>query len=158
MDICMPEIGKTIDITAKEFKNLVTILFGHHGDIEINSFCEEGRGISSDNMFLYYLKISKDRARELFNEEEFEEFQDDGELHIATWQTGGGLIVDYSMTRKLLVWAAHTYPNPQPCVNCDIYKERVEQVGEENWAMHGTCQICIVGDSWINFTMKIEEE
>lgn len=152
----MLEIGKETTITSKNFRNLVTLLFGRHGNIGVSYFREDGKGVSSDDMFLHYLNVFKNSAKELFNEEELEEIQDDSEIHIATWQDGKGWIVDHSMTRKLLIWAAHNYNQPQPCVNCDVYKEKIQSMGEDNWAMNKVCQECITGVGWMNFRMKIE--
>lgn len=176
----MIEIGKETTISAGNFKNLITLLFGRHGDIEIDGFNEEGKGISKDDMTLYYLKMTESKAKDMFNDADFEIFQDeDGDFHIATWQNGKGWIVDYSIIRRLLIWAAHAYPDPQPCVNCDVYRVIVDTlrksgitvkdtslpyistgriVGESNRNTNETCEVCIMGDGWKNFTMEIQEE
>jgi len=155
----MLEIGKEGVITSKNFRNLITLLFGRHGDIEVGYFNERGEGTSSDDMFLHYLKMSESRAKELFSDAEFETFlEEDGEFHIATWQDGKGWIVDHSLTRRLLIYAAHSYEYPQPCINCDIHKERSKSVGKDNWAMNKTCQECIGETGWPNFTIEIQEE
>ena len=106
MVIKMPGIGTRSTISSRDFRNLITLLFGRHGDIEVGYFNERRERTSVDDMFLFYLKIPESKARKLFSEEEFEDLQDDGKLHVATWQDGKGWIVDYSMTRKLLIWAA----------------------------------------------------
>jgi len=155
----MLEIGKGTVIDGVDFKKLITLLFGRHGNIGFETFSEEGEGISSEEMQLFYLKISKSHAKELFTESEFELFlEEDGEFHIATWQGGKGWIVDFSITRRLLTYAAHSYETPQPCINCEIYKKRVEQVGKDNWTMNKICQECICGTGWPNFEIDIQEE
>ena len=110
---------------------------------------------------LYYVHLDEDVAKEVMDPEDFDLLKDDGdfEMHIATWESGVGWIVDYTGMRKLLIRIAHTYEHPQLCINCDVYKEQVEKVGKDHWAVNKTCQDCICGNNgWPNFTMVIQEE
>lgn len=150
----MPEIGTEVNMTYDQFKEMNIVLFARHGNLEIDVYAEMDR-----EMHLVYLNPFQNTL-EMFTSDKLNDVKADDEylIHLSTWQDGKGWIVDYSMTRKLLMFAAHTYENPQPCINCDVYKENVEKMGEDHWAKHKTCQDCITGQAWPNFTMEIEEE
>ena len=160
----MLEIGKHHRLTKKEFEHRLVEVFMRMGRMSKgkhteNTLDKDGEPTTS-HMTLYHVHLDESVAKEVMNPGDFNLLKDDGdfEMHIATWESGAGWIVNYTGIRKLMIKMAHTHPEPQPCMNCDIYKKRIEQVGKDNWAMNETCEICIMSDGWKNFTMEIEEE
>ncbi len=161
----MLEIGKHHRLTKNELENHLVGVFmkmgrmskGRHTE---NTLDKDGEPITS-LMTLYHVHLDEDVAKEVMDPGDFDLLKDDGdfEMHIATWESGVGWIVDYTGIRKLMIKIARADAEPQPCVNCDVYKEQVEKVGKDHWAVNKTCQDCICGnDGWPNFTMEIQEE
>lgn len=165
MDLSVLEIGKHYRLAKKGFENRLIQIFLRMGRMSKRKHTENTLGkddeLTTSLMTLYYVHLDEDVAKEVMDPGDFDLLKDDGdfEMHIATWETGVGWIVDYSGMRKLLINIAHTYEHPQLCINCDVYKEQVEKVGKDHWAVNKTCQDCICGnDGWPNFTMEIQEE
>lgn len=160
----MLEIGKHYRLPKKDFENRLIEVFmkmgrmskGRHTE---NTLDKDGEPTTS-LMTLYHVHLDEDVAKEVMDPGDFNLLKNDGdfEMHIATWESGVGWIVNYTGIRKLIIKIARAYPEPQPCVNCDIYKERIERVGKDHWAVNETCEVCIMGDGWKNFTMNTQEE
>ena len=161
----MLEFGKHHRLAKKEFENHLVEVFMRMGRMSKgkhieNTLDKDGEPTTS-LMTLYHVHLDEDVAKEVMDTGDFDLLKEDGdfEMHIATWESGVGWIVDYTGMRKLMIKIAHTYENPQPCINCDVYKEKTELVGmEPHWAGNKTCQDCICENGWPNFTMEIREE
>ena len=159
------EVGKHYRLARVGFETRIIGMFMRLGKLSKGKFSENvlnKKGeMETSNMILYHLHLKdKDLAKKIMDEFCFNicEKDNDFEMHIATWQSGKGWIVDYEDIRKIMIEIAHTYEGPQPCINCDVYKKKIVEMGKDHWAMNKTCQDCISSKYWPNFTMMIEEE
>lgn len=159
------EVGKHYRLAQAKFEDRIVEPFLRLGKLSRNIFSErtidENGDVKGYVMILYHLHLNDEILAEKIMDKftfYYSKKGNDYEVHIATWQSGKGWIVDCDETRNILIHIANNYEKPQPCINCDIYKINVKKMGEDHWATSKSCQDCITNQGWPNFTMEIEEE
>ena len=158
------EVGKHYRLARAGFETRLVGMFMRLGKMSKGKFSEnvldKNGEMKTSNMTLYHLHLNDENlAKRIMDDFDFDMCKKDNdfEIHIATWQSGKGWIVDHTVLRKIMIEIAHTYED-QPCINCDVYKEKIVEMGKDHWVMNKTCQDCVSGKYWPNFTMEIEEE